>query len=160
MSKEPVKSYADLMPEKAKREIAEAEQRRKEAYDAGVEARKARGQYHDPSEPRTDEEESSDEPRPRPPERREIVAMLPDFDGETYLRGLDHAALGKQLLAVGRIFADGRWHTLRELSERTGYPEASVSARLRDLRKGKFGGNTVERERGPRRVWRYRLRRG
>lgn len=90
------------------------------------------------------------------------MSFLPDFDGETYLRALDHERLAAQLLRVGHIVADGKWHTLRELSSRTGDPEASVSARLRDLRKRKFGGFTVERERLPGKdgksgLWRYRL---
>lgn len=38
-----------------------------------------------------------------------------------------------------------RWFTLREISSYTGGSEASVSARLRDLRKPKFGGWDVQR---------------
>lgn len=41
--------------------------------------------------------------------------------------------------------ADGKWRTLQEISEITGDPEASVSARLRDLRKFEHGSNTVSR---------------
>ncbi len=87
----------------------------------------------------------------------DLFDLLPDFDGATYERALDHARLGEQLLRVGRVMADGNWHTLRELSDRTGDPEASISARLRDLRKRKFGGHTVEHERLDRGLWRYRL---
>jgi len=43
---------------------------------------------------------------------------------------------------------DGEWRTLGEISEATGHPEASVSARLRDFRKPRFGGHTVNRRRG------------
>jgi hypothetical protein len=43
--------------------------------------------------------------------------------------------------------ADGEWHTLKELSTITGASEASCSARLRDFRKPKFGGHTVDRRR-------------
>jgi hypothetical protein len=82
---------------------------------------------------------------------------LPDFDGATYSRALDHERLGEQLLRVGRVMADGAWHTLREIGDRTGDPEASVSARLRDLRKRKFGGHSVQRQRLARGLWRYRL---
>jgi hypothetical protein len=35
------------------------------------------------------------------------------------------------------------WWTLEQLSEITGHPQASVSARLRDFRKTKYGGHTV-----------------
>jgi hypothetical protein len=82
---------------------------------------------------------------------------LPDFDGGTYLRQRDHVRLAKQAQAIWDILADGRWHTLAELRERTGYPEASISARLRDLRKPKFGGWTVEHENTGRGLWRYRV---
>lgn len=85
------------------------------------------------------------------------MSELPDFDGATYIRALDHARLGAQLVRVGHAVADGRWHTLRELAGATGDPEASVSARLRDLRKRKFGGHIVEHERLAGGKWRYRL---
>lgn len=42
---------------------------------------------------------------------------------------------------------DGRWRTLREIAALTGAPEASVSARLRDARKGKFGAWVVSKRR-------------
>ena len=45
--------------------------------------------------------------------------------------------------SVWRVMADGQWHTLREISEKSGYSEASVSAQLRDYRKTKYGGHTV-----------------
>ncbi|MCP5014291.1 MAG: hypothetical protein GY938_03300 [Ketobacter sp.] len=41
---------------------------------------------------------------------------------------------------------DGKPRTLREIANRTGDPEASVSAQLRHLRKERFGGHTVKRE--------------
>jgi hypothetical protein len=85
------------------------------------------------------------------------LSDLPDFDGATYIRALDHERLGAQLLRVARVMADGAWHTLRGISGLTGDPEASVSARLRDLRKRKFGGHSVLRERVARGLWRYRL---
>jgi uncharacterized membrane protein len=53
----------------------------------------------------------------------------------------------------------GDWWTLAELARATGYPEASISARLRDLRKPKFGGYTVERQYVERGLFRYRVTR-
>ncbi len=82
------------------------------------------------------------------------------FDGETYEPGPDYLRLSGQL---GRVFAtmrDGVWRTMAEISVLTGDPEASVSARLRDLRKPKFGGHSVARRpRGEREagLWEYRL---
>lgn len=74
----------------------------------------------------------------------------PQFDGKTYVPELDHDRLGKQLRAVFEFMLDGRWHTLREVSQGTGHPEASVSARFRDFRKPRFGRFTLETDRvGP-----------
>ncbi|HEX6038881.1 hypothetical protein [Longimicrobium sp.] len=41
--------------------------------------------------------------------------------------------------------ADGKWRTVPELAVLAGCTEAGASARLRDLRKPKFGRFTVER---------------
>ena len=52
------------------------------------------------------------------------------------------------------------WLTLAEIEYATGYPQASISARLRDLRKPKFGGWEVrKRRRKPKRgTWEYNVR--
>jgi hypothetical protein len=96
-----------------------------------------------------------------PPYRqvRSELAPPPDFDGATYRRDRDQARLRGQLGRVADALADGRWWTLASLSAHTGDPEASVSARLRDLRKGKFGGYTVLAENTGAGTWRYRLAR-
>jgi hypothetical protein len=39
----------------------------------------------------------------------------------------------------------------------TGFPEASISARLRDFRKEQFGKHVVERRRRSQGQWEYRL---
>ena len=69
------------------------------------------------------------------------------FDGETYDPPKDHARLTKQLDRVFTVMRDGRYRTLAELAACVGAPEGSVSARLRDLRKQKFGGWVVDRKR-------------
>lgn len=69
------------------------------------------------------------------------------FGGTTYCRAIDGGRLIRQLWKVKRLMLDGRWRTLPEISEAVGAPPASVSARLRDLRKEKFGGYVVERRR-------------
>ena len=51
----------------------------------------------------------------------------------------------EHLIRVWSVMRDGGRHTLAEISKVTKDPEASVSARLRDLRKPQFGGHTVER---------------
>lgn len=84
---------------------------------------------------------------------------VPLFGGITYDAALDESRLLAQLRKVRAFMSDGCWHTLAEIAEAVEAPEASVSARLRDLRKKKFGGHTVERERieGGNGLWRYRV---
>ena len=55
--------------------------------------------------------------------------------GSTYDPKQDERRLGLQQLAVMNLMADGAWRTLAEISIATQHKEASVSARLRDLRK-------------------------
>lgn len=68
-------------------------------------------------------------------------------DGGTFDPYQDEDRLNAQMRRVFAVMRDGGWRTLAELSSETGDPEASVSARLRDLRKGRFGGLVVERRR-------------
>jgi len=70
-----------------------------------------------------------------------------DHDGRTYRPGLDRARLNAQQMRVYRVMQDRVWRTLAELSALTGDPEASVSARLRDLRKERFGAHQIDRRR-------------
>lgn len=69
------------------------------------------------------------------------------FDGATYHHTLDGKRLNKQYLDTFDLMRDGNWRTLSEIEAATGYPQASVSARLRDMRKAKFGGHAVNRRR-------------
>lgn len=87
-------------------------------------------------------------------------------DGATYEPALDYERLNGQQERVARVMADGRWRTLGEIQAEiearfdTHDPQASLSARLRDLRKPKFGGHTVDRRRrgeGKRGLFEYRL---
>lgn len=73
---------------------------------------------------------------------------LPDGrrDGIT-VTAADTPRLNEQARRVYDLMADRQWRTLAQIAEATGDPEASVSARLRDLRKIRFGGHTVERRR-------------
>lgn len=79
------------------------------------------------------------------------------FDGATYDAAQDHARLAGQLKRVHASMADGRWHSLRELVTFCGGSEASVSARLRDLRKPKYGARTIERRHVTRGLFLYRM---
>lgn len=68
---------------------------------------------------------------------------------------------GKQLGEVLSVMEDGRWRTLGDIEALTGAPQASISARLRDLRKPQFGSYVVERRAqysfGGSRVFEYKL---
>jgi len=79
------------------------------------------------------------------------------FDGATYEHARDGARLGDQMMAVLSVMADGQWRTLKQLAAAVDAPEASVSARLRDLRKPRFGGHTVNREYLRRGLYQYQL---
>jgi len=80
-----------------------------------------------------------------------------DFDGKTYVPELDKARLTGQLKRVYDVLSDGHWYTLRGISVRAEAPESSCSARLRDLRKDKFGAHTVDRKRGLKGLFYYKL---
>lgn len=79
------------------------------------------------------------------------------FGGETYDAQQDEARLTGQLRRVWDVMIDGQWHTLAELAARCDGSEAAISARIRDFRKPKFGGHTVERVRVQDGLYRYRL---
>jgi hypothetical protein len=86
-----------------------------------------------------------------------------DFAGSTYVPEFDRERLNAQQGRVYDATSPGGWATLGEIQAfvwlQTGHrdPEASISARLRDLRKA---GCTVERRRrgDPRAgLWEYRV---
>ena len=78
-------------------------------------------------------------------------------DGKTFAKAKDEKRLNKQARAVWNLMRDGIWRTLAEISNATREPEASISARLRDFRKPKFGGHQVWRRRRTEGAWEYRL---
>ena len=86
-----------------------------------------------------------------------MSAQLAHFDGATFDAGRDSRRLTNQYHRVLAHLRDGCWHTLADIALATGDPEASVSARLRDLRKPRFGSHTIERQYVERGLFRYRL---
>ena len=70
-----------------------------------------------------------------------------DFDGKTFNKDHDGKRLTNQFRLVFDLMKDGAWRTLSQISERTGFPEASISARIRDFRKPKFGAHLVNSKR-------------
>ncbi len=87
-----------------------------------------------------------------------LFDTLPDHDGATYSAAFDKERLNAQTRRVFDLMSDGLWRTLGEISAACGDPEASVSARLRDLRKEKFGGHLVGRRRRTAATWEYQLK--
>lgn len=69
------------------------------------------------------------------------------FGGVTYDAEQDYARLKSQLERVLALCKDGQWRTLGLIAAAVKGSEASVSARLRDLRKWRHGGYIVERKR-------------
>src|SRR5215472_16026754 len=89
---------------------------------------------------------------PDPPKHRA-------FDGATYSPTHDHIRLKGQLSKVFDLIKDGQWRTLADIRRTIeSGSEAAISARLRDLRKEKYGNHTVSRLRFTANgLFRYRL---
>ena len=84
----------------------------------------------------------------------------PAFDGATYDSAHDGSRLSACLARVHALLSDGKWRTLAEIRAVAGGSEAGVSARLRDLRKPKFGGRQIDRRRRGNPdsgLWEYRM---
>ena len=79
------------------------------------------------------------------------------FDGSDYDHLRDDARLHGQLGRIWEVIKNGCWYTLADLATKTGAPEASISAQLRHLRKPRFGGHTIEKQRCPSGQYEYRL---
>lgn len=83
------------------------------------------------------------------------------FDGVTYNPSQDYARMNLQQHRVFKLMSDGQWRTLAQIAEGK-FSEAGASARLRDLRKARYGSHTIRRRRvledgrkGG--LWEYRL---
>lgn len=86
----------------------------------------------------------------------ELIRLNPKIDGPD-VTPEDNLRLGKQAAAVLWHMRDGEWRTLARIAELAQAPQASVSARLRDLRKRKWGAWTVDRKCLGRGLWVYRV---
>ena len=65
--------------------------------------------------------------------------------GPAYDEERDGARLARQHEVIRDLMLDGEWRTLAYIASRTGFPEASVSAQLRHLRKPRFGSYRVDK---------------
>ena len=82
------------------------------------------------------------------------------YNGAGYEARHDQARLTGQTLKIYDLMKDGIFRTLEEIKSATGYPEASISAQLRHLRKERFGSHTVNHQRRGDRtsgLWEYQL---
>jgi hypothetical protein len=73
----------------------------------------------------------------------------PHFKGADYIPKIDYTRLDSQIQKIKRLMLDGQWRTYSEVNRdlNTSYPEPSISAQFRNLRKDDFGGFTVNRRR-------------
>ncbi len=79
---------------------------------------------------------------------------LTTFKGSTVTQD-DVPRLTSQLARVRKLMLDGKWRTLRQIADEAGPgSEASMSARLRDLRRE---GLTVEGKDMKKGLWIYRI---
>ena len=67
--------------------------------------------------------------------------------GPAYVEAIDGARIHGQRAHILQIMVTGAAYTLAELEDRTGYPQSSISAQLRHLRKDRFGGYDVQKRR-------------
>lgn len=72
---------------------------------------------------------------------------------------IDFDRLQGQTKRIHDLMIDGVWRTLAEIEAITGYPQASVSAQLRHLKKSRFGGHILTKRRRyeNKGVWEYEL---
>jgi hypothetical protein len=75
--------------------------------------------------------------------------------GPTYVESRDGARIHHQMDAIHEYIRDGHWFTLDEVEDVLDYPQASISAQLRHLRKPQFGGHTIEKRYVGDGLWEY-----
>lgn len=67
--------------------------------------------------------------------------------GPSYDEKIDGERIGKQIETIRDYMLKSSWKTLNEIAKKTGYPETSISANLRHLRKREHGAYDVQKER-------------
>jgi hypothetical protein len=79
--------------------------------------------------------------------------------GPAYCKGKDGNRIAKQIDAIRDYMLNTEWKALAEIEFALGYPQASISADLRHLRKERFGNYQVDKQRRTEGTWEYRVRR-
>jgi hypothetical protein len=90
--------------------------------------------------------------------RNAVKLVSQVLDGVTGQPPFNQVTGETQLDRVLGVLQDYSWHPLGEIAFRTGDTTASVSARIRDLRKLRFGNHIIDRRRLPdRQGYAYRM---
>jgi hypothetical protein len=78
--------------------------------------------------------------------------------GPAYVEELDGKRIARQHEVIRDfMLSNSNWWTLSELHKLLQFPEASISAQLRHLRKERFGSYIIEKRRRTVGTWEYKL---
>ena len=78
--------------------------------------------------------------------------------GDSYKSKIDGQRIKQQHESIKKLMLDGVWRTLYEVENLTSFPQASISAQLRHLRKQKFGAYIVQKRRRKNKgLWEYKV---
>jgi predicted Rossmann fold nucleotide-binding protein DprA/Smf involved in DNA uptake len=90
---------------------------------------------------------------------QDLVEFVGKFDGRHFDAEKDQVRLTAQMKGVYDTLKETKgWMTVAEIESETGYPQPSISAQLRNMRKEKFGALDVKgRYRAETRIFEYKL---
>ena len=95
---------------------------------------------------------------PREEQIQDRVDCVGKFDGRHFDAEKDQVRLTAQMKGVYETLKSRAWMTVSEIESETGYPQPSISAQLRNMRKEKFGALDVRgRYRAGTRIFEYRI---
>lgn len=84
-------------------------------------------------------------------------AKNPDFDGDDYVSKRDKPRLTLQIHQVRMYMENAGWLSVQDIAAELNFPEPSVSAQIRNLRKKRFGSRIVERRYEGNGLYEFRL---
>lgn len=79
------------------------------------------------------------------------------FDGSDYNHKRDFKRLNNQLSDIFNLMSDGKWRSLRDIELLLKWPQASISAQLRNLRKERFGAHKINKRYISEGLYQYQL---
>lgn len=81
-----------------------------------------------------------------------------EFSGSHYNKEIDEARLERQIDRVLRVLQQNGWLTVTDIANKTGDPENSIQAQIRNLRKAKNGGFIIDATRATKTgLFKYKL---